>query len=287
MIVLLIKMFFAVVFAQSSLAETAERPPAVREQTEKIDRPDRTAEGSDKSPDKLSAFNEQWARLSAESQVASPACKEFRLALKELADTTKPSSQPQIQAPQAPLIVREALALKKWPGFPLALTQAIQGVLRTKNPPVDLDESKFIADYSKFDTCDFERSVELAENIRARLRTDAVSESDRRMVVETLDQYLQLLTNKQGSRSRAAVALILCDFLAQRDLVAKLAKKDNMIRKVREQYAPKDGKGRRIFDIRQALQEANRPPKTALGLWSEFHEAERLRMEIARIVFFP
>jgi hypothetical protein len=216
-------------------------------------------------PKTPSPFNEQWARLQIESQTLSSDCKAFETAL---------ATNPQTPAEKAEV-------LKKWPGFPGPQVQAVQMLLRSKNPPADLDGGRFLEDYGKFNQCDFVKTVGLVQDLQTAVKDASMTPADRKHITDILNDYMQLITNKPGSMQKVAVAVSLAEFLSQGGYVNKLARKDHMIHHLREQSTAK------AVPIQQALNTFANIPTSAVSAWGEFHEAEKMRMELARIVFFP
>jgi hypothetical protein len=207
------------------------------------------------------SFTEQWTRPKTESLQNSPACQEFKSAL---------ASQPA--TPQA-----KADVLRKWPGFPLPQVQAIQLILRTKNPPSELDSKTFLAEYAKLGNCEFDKTVALAMDLQGQLKI--VKPEERKGLVEALDLYLQQIANRPGSMLKVAVGISIAESLSANH--PQLQRKDRFIKKLKEQSAQK------TRDIQQALASFADVPTSVSGIWSELHDAERLRMELARILFFP
>ena len=188
------------------------------------------------------------------------------------------SAETEVSKPEfsSNTIEQKVKALNQWPGLPESAIEIYRLILRQKNPPTDFKFDSFMADYNQFSTCGFDRVGRETYSLSLALTNKELPLEDKKKVAQYMKDLLLKISHFPHNLAKTHLSLILLMRLSDSKLDDSLKKKERQIKNL---YAKAGIKSEEINYTAK--------PGSAAELWTQTHQAEALRMELARILYFP
>jgi hypothetical protein len=205
----------------------------------------------------------EWDLIRPLKRASAEHCQEFQ--------RTWSKSTP---ADTAPVAERAAL-VEAWPGIPSATTRAYRFVLKHKNPPVNFDFDGFQKDLQEFSTCEFHKTASLVWGLAEALKDSKADQDARARAASVARGFLEKISHEPLDLFKSQFSVELLGRVLESRLDERINRKERAIRSLLAKF----NTGARL--------PATEIPENAMEMWKQIHRAEAIRMEVARILYFP
>ena len=165
--------------------------------------------------------------------------------------------------------------IEKWPGVPSVTTKAYRFILRHSSPPVTMDGDQLLKEIQELPNCDFYIVMQTALSLADRLKEQNVPMDKKQQIAKAARQFLEKISNDPLDLRKSQTSVDLLAKITDSHLDTQLNKKERMVRSLSTRHGSSGRDPASPFS--QPLRD----------YWQNVHDAEAIRMEVARILFFP